>query len=304
MEPARQAASYFLTGRADPPVKNTFIHFHVGTNDTESSAVLRANYHRSHSDPVHGEGSTSEHSTCGERSLSKQSSLHSLPQSGRAQGSSHMTSEVRSEARSSARSSSPSASGNSMYSEAEAAKSEDPDYAAGPPAPSRQGGVDLPPGISSIGALGHCENNCKPCAWNWKPGGCVNGRNCDFCHKCERGELKRRRKERVAVLRKSEKDGKRRMPKAGAVEGGRVGDDGSVCNSVLDSGSMYATASSGYENGSSASESAMSGIGSHDSSPYVRGAEYSSSRMAAMMTLSSLENVSTATVKKSTRISL
>jgi len=267
MAPAREAASYLLTGcRVEPPVKNTFIHFNFGTNEknvipeTEvESSVLRASYHRSHSDPVHGESSTSEHST-----LSNQSWLHSL-QSGRAQGSSYVTSEPQSWAQFS----SPSASVNSLFSEAEVEKSKDLDSGAtGSRVRLTQGSnseaaLGLPEGINSIGALSHDTDTCKPCAWNWKPGGCVNRSSCDFCHLCEVGELKRRRKERVAVLRKFAKEDRRKTAKAGAVEEGRIRvADGSD----LDSGSVCATASSGHENASSTSQSAMMGFASSESS--------------------------------------
>jgi hypothetical protein len=79
--------------------------------------------------------------------------------------------------------------------------------------------LELPEGVSSIGALGHSTNTCKPCAWNWKPDGCINGMTCNFCHLCERGEFRRRRKDRDALLRASGKDRKGRMAKSVAFEG-------------------------------------------------------------------------------------
>jgi len=104
----------------------------------------------------------------------------------------------------------------------------------------------------------------------------VNGRNCSFCHLCERGELKRRRKERVAVLRKFEKEDKRKIAKAGAAEEeARIGvADGSG----LDSGSVFTTASNGQDNASSTSESAMTGFPSSESS--LPAQDYSSSSSA------------------------
>jgi len=271
MEPVHQAASYLLTGcHADPAVKNAFMYFNLGISGQDviletkvESSILRASYHRSHSDPGHGEGLTSKRSMSGvHQSVSKQSSLCSWLQSGPAQGLPHVTSEAQSsshmtcEAQSSARSSS---------RDAEAAKSEDSDYGAtGFRAPLTQGSnsehaLGLPEGITSIGALGHDTNTCKPCAWNWKPGGCMKERNCSFCHLCEKGELKRRRKERVAVLRKSEKENKQKIAKAGAAKEGRIGvaDGGG-----LDSGSVFTAASSGQENASSMSASAMMGFAS------------------------------------------
>jgi len=41
----------------------------------------------------------------------------------------------------------------------------------------------------------HQWNACKPCAFMFQ-GGCKNGVECDFCHLCEQGERKRRKKER------------------------------------------------------------------------------------------------------------
>eukprot|EP00928_Gymnodinium_smaydae_P015334 TRINITY_DN1565_c0_g3_i1.p1 TRINITY_DN1565_c0_g3~~TRINITY_DN1565_c0_g3_i1.p1 ORF type:complete len:383 (+),score=60.53 TRINITY_DN1565_c0_g3_i1:65-1213(+) len=53
----------------------------------------------------------------------------------------------------------------------------------------------------SIGAEGHATGNCKPCAWAWRPGGCVNSSNCWFCHLCEDGTIQRIRKERLRQVK-------------------------------------------------------------------------------------------------------
>jgi len=53
----------------------------------------------------------------------------------------------------------------------------------------------------SSGAELHQSGECNPCAWNWRPRGCVNAQDCKFCHMCEEGALKLRRKERVAKLK-------------------------------------------------------------------------------------------------------
>lgn len=53
----------------------------------------------------------------------------------------------------------------------------------------------------SAGAETHNEGKCKPCAWNWKPNGCIKGVDCTFCHMCAEGTVKTRRKERVAELK-------------------------------------------------------------------------------------------------------
>mmetsp|Transcript_123729 Transcript_123729/g.194080 ORF Transcript_123729/g.194080 Transcript_123729/m.194080 type:complete len:188 (+) Transcript_123729:77-640(+) len=73
--------------------------------------------------------------------------------------------------------------------------------------------------IFSLGAEGHSKGTCKPCAWNWKDGGCSKGANCDFCHLCEEGTVKKRRREKVARLRSEEKAAKQAQ-KAGKLFGG------------------------------------------------------------------------------------
>jgi hypothetical protein len=51
--------------------------------------------------------------------------------------------------------------------------------------------------LPSLGSVTHATGNCKPCAFlNTK--GCANGADCTFCHLCERGEKKRRFKEKKA----------------------------------------------------------------------------------------------------------
>lgn len=60
--------------------------------------------------------------------------------------------------------------------------------------PSEAFGMPFP----SKGSLGHYDRNCKPCAFlNTK--GCENGYECPFCHLCEPGEKKRRRKEKMQL---------------------------------------------------------------------------------------------------------
>lgn len=44
-------------------------------------------------------------------------------------------------------------------------------------------------------------DQCRPCAWFYKPQGCQNGKECGHCHACPDGELKNRRKAKVASLR-------------------------------------------------------------------------------------------------------
>lgn len=60
--------------------------------------------------------------------------------------------------------------------------------------------VGSTPGVVSMGSLGHNLGLCKPCAFFLKDG-CRSGADCKFCHLCESGEKKRRKKERKAVCR-------------------------------------------------------------------------------------------------------
>jgi hypothetical protein len=63
-----------------------------------------------------------------------------------------------------------------------------------------------PPGFqayASQGSIDHDRGNCKPCAWFWKPSGCQNGNDCNYCHVCSKGELKARKKTKQATMRTS-----------------------------------------------------------------------------------------------------
>jgi len=51
----------------------------------------------------------------------------------------------------------------------------------------------------TLGSRGHTKLMCKPCAFVMK--GCQSGADCKFCHLCEVGEKKRRKKEKVATRR-------------------------------------------------------------------------------------------------------
>jgi hypothetical protein len=51
------------------------------------------------------------------------------------------------------------------------------------------------------GSLLHGTGRCSPCAWYWKWKGCSNGMGCEFCHVCPEGELKARRKLKIAAMR-------------------------------------------------------------------------------------------------------
>lgn len=57
-----------------------------------------------------------------------------------------------------------------------------------------QNAVDSP-SLPTLGSTGHNEGRCRPCAFAWKPGGCQNGTQCAFCHLCDAGERKFRKRE-------------------------------------------------------------------------------------------------------------
>jgi len=57
--------------------------------------------------------------------------------------------------------------------------------------------IELP----SPGSALHGTGRCNPCAWFWKPSGCQNGANCQYCHLCPEGELKARKKAKVQAIR-------------------------------------------------------------------------------------------------------
>lgn len=57
------------------------------------------------------------------------------------------------------------------------------------------------PQLPSLGSVMHGTGRCSPCAWYWKPRGCQNGAHCTYCHACPEGELKMRKKAKVAAIR-------------------------------------------------------------------------------------------------------
>mmetsp|Transcript_49017 Transcript_49017/g.116624 ORF Transcript_49017/g.116624 Transcript_49017/m.116624 type:complete len:272 (+) Transcript_49017:125-940(+) len=62
----------------------------------------------------------------------------------------------------------------------------------------------------------HAAGDCKPCAYFlYKADGCRQGDSCQFCHLCQRGEIKKRKKEKKRALRAA----------AAAQEGGSVDAD-------------------------------------------------------------------------------
>jgi len=53
--------------------------------------------------------------------------------------------------------------------------------------------------LPTIGSQGHAHGRCRPCAFHWSEEGCGNGVACAFCHLCDYGEKKRRKKEKKRV---------------------------------------------------------------------------------------------------------
>jgi hypothetical protein len=54
--------------------------------------------------------------------------------------------------------------------------------------------------LPSVGSAAHFEGWCKPCAFAYE--GCINGKACEFCHVCPPGELKARKRAKLAQRRK------------------------------------------------------------------------------------------------------
>jgi len=62
-----------------------------------------------------------------------------------------------------------------------------------------------PAALPSQGSRLHETGNCKPCAFSLH-GRCKSGTDCEFCHLCEPGERKRRKKEWRALRREGQQD--------------------------------------------------------------------------------------------------
>jgi hypothetical protein len=69
---------------------------------------------------------------------------------------------------------------------------------------------------SSSGSALHGTGQCLPCAWAWRPNGCKAGSSCNYCHLCPDGELKRRKKEKVAAIRAGERMAAAQARRSGA----------------------------------------------------------------------------------------
>mmetsp|Transcript_52107 Transcript_52107/g.63815 ORF Transcript_52107/g.63815 Transcript_52107/m.63815 type:complete len:281 (+) Transcript_52107:45-887(+) len=62
-------------------------------------------------------------------------------------------------------------------------------------------GDSVPERLPSKGSAFHQQGLCRPCAWMWKPRGCQNAAICEYCHLCPEGELKHRKKLKIAAIR-------------------------------------------------------------------------------------------------------
>merc|ERR1719343_1732848 len=56
--------------------------------------------------------------------------------------------------------------------------------------------------LPSKGSALHEAGKCKPCSWFFKAQGCANGSECLHCHSCSEGELKRRKKAKIAMYKR------------------------------------------------------------------------------------------------------
>jgi hypothetical protein len=59
---------------------------------------------------------------------------------------------------------------------------------------------EIVPAAPTRGSINHGSGRCKPCAFVFTKG-CGNGFECPFCHLCEPGEKKKRRKEKLESRR-------------------------------------------------------------------------------------------------------
>ena len=77
-----------------------------------------------------------------------------------------------------------------------------PGQAKPAPEPAKPSEVsEVSEGLPSKGSSYHQQGQCRPCAWMWKPRGCQNAESCEYCHLCPEGELKHRKKLKIAAIR-------------------------------------------------------------------------------------------------------
>ena len=70
----------------------------------------------------------------------------------------------------------------------------------GPRGGAERANAKAPRELPSVGSAGHAFGTCKPCGFFYAKG-CLNGTACSFCHLCDRGEKKRRQKQKKASLK-------------------------------------------------------------------------------------------------------
>lgn len=74
---------------------------------------------------------------------------------------------------------------------------------ASPPEVNLASAEELPLNVQLVNEM-HQLGQCVPCNYHWnKKDGCRQGSTCDFCHLCPKGEVKKRKKDKVRELRKA-----------------------------------------------------------------------------------------------------
>ena len=93
--------------------------------------------------------------------------------------------------------------GGALYERPQAIQAAPMGPRGNPPAPIGRGNpLANPQGeqLPSAGSAGHAFGTCRPCAFFYAKG-CLNGLGCSFCHLCDRGEKKRRQKQKKAMFK-------------------------------------------------------------------------------------------------------
>merc|ERR1712203_625804 len=53
----------------------------------------------------------------------------------------------------------------------------------------------------------HFNGKCQPCFYfRFKPDGCRMGKDCEFCHTCDRADIQKKRKDRKKILKELAKE--------------------------------------------------------------------------------------------------
>jgi len=91
--------------------------------------------------------------------------------------------------------------GESLTAPSSAHGAAQPGLSAEPPSPTPSPPSPVRKPQASAGADLHGTGRCRPCGWFWKPEGCVHGAECCHCHMCPEGEMKARKKAKLAAMR-------------------------------------------------------------------------------------------------------